>query len=275
MKKLLLCLAISSFTFSYLKAQITKKKVSATTSKEGKEDGDEKNKKPKYDAHWAGFDLGTLLLMNDAFSTDFGEHDYWKNNVLRSSNFNFNFLEYKIPILRQYIGLTTGLGLNFKSIAFREDYVLAHTTDSVYAVVDLTQTYRRNTLNSSYLTVPLMVDIATQKYQRNSFYFAAGLIGGMRIGSYTYRSGKFTNGDRFQNTIHSKYNLAPFTLEATVRIGYGAWGIYGTYQLNSLFKKGNTVAVMPISAGVTYNFSFAENPKKKKKKKDKDTEVKE
>lgn len=274
MKKLLFCLAMSSLSFNYLKAQITETKESSTVSKEEKDDDDD-DKKPEYDAHWAGFDLGALILMNDAFSTDFGEHDYWKNNVARSSAFNFNILEYKIPIFKQYIGLTTGLGLNFKTIAFREDYVIAHTADSIYAAMDLTQSYRVNTLNASYITVPLLLDIATKKHQRNSFYIAAGVIGGIRLGSYTLRSGKYANGDRFQNTIRSKYNLAPFTLEATARIGYGAWGIYGTYQLNSLFKKGNTVAVMPISAGVTYNFSFAENPKKKKKNKDEDSEIKE
>lgn len=277
MKKLLFCFALSSLSFNFLQAQITENKEKSAVSKEEKEDNDDddEDKKPEYDAHWAGFDLGALVLMNYAFSTDFGENDYWKNNFARSSSFNFNVLEFKVPIFKQYIGLTTGLGLNFKTIAFRNDYVLAHTNDSIYAFVDLTQTYRKNTLNASYITVPLLLDIATKKHQRNSFYIAAGVVGGMRIGSYTMRTGKYANGDHFQNTIRSKYNLAPFTLEATARIGYGAWGIYGSYQLTSLFKKGNTVTVMPISAGLTYNISFAENPKKKKMQKEEESGIKE
>lgn len=218
------------------------------------EEEDEERK--LYDAHWAGFDLGTLVLMSDFFKTDFVANDYWKNNVARSSVFNFNFFDYKFPIFKQYLGLTTGLGWNVSTIGLNKNYDIVHTADTIYAISNSIQTYRANTLNVQYLTVPLVLEFATKKEQKKSFYFAAGVIGGVRIFSNTRQTGKFTNGDRFDLNVRSKYNFAPFTLEATVRTGFGPFGLFATYNLNTLFKEGKTVAVYPFRTGITFNVDY-------------------
>ena len=227
------------------------------TDDEELEDVEEEEEERKlYDAHWAGFDLGTLVLMSDFFKTEFAANDYWKNNVARSSAFNFNFFDYKFPIFKQYLGLTTGLGWNVSTIGLNKNYDIVHTTDTIYAVSNSIQTYRVNTLNVQYLTVPLLLEFATKKEQKKSFYFAAGVIGGVRIFSNTRKTGKFNNGDRFDLNVRSKYNFAPFTLEATVRTGYGPIGLFATYNLNTLFKEGKTVAVYPLRTGITFNVDY-------------------
>ncbi len=217
---------------------------------------EEKEERKLYDAHWAGFDLGTLVLMSDFFKTEFVANDYWKNNVARSSVFNFNFFDYKFPIFKQYLGLTTGLGWNVSTIGLNKNYDIVHTIDTIYATSNSIQTYRANTLNAQYLTVPLLLEFASKKEQKKSFYFAAGVIGGVRIFSNTRKTGKFNNGDRFDLNVRSKYNLAPFTLEATVRTGFGPFGLFATYNLNTLFKDGKTVAVYPFRTGLTLNVDY-------------------
>ena len=221
-----------------------------------KEVDDEEKERKYYDGHWAGFDFGTLILMNDLFKTDFSSTPYWKNNVASSSTFSFNFVEFKVPIFKQYIGITTGLGWNISSVGLKNNYDLMHTDSSVYAVSNSSQSYKANTLNAHYLTAPLLLEFSTKMEQKKSFYFAAGVIGGVRIYSNTYQTGKFANGDHFRNYVRSKYNLAPFTLEATARLGYGAFGLFTSYNLTPLFQKDKTVSVYPFRAGFTVNIDY-------------------
>lgn len=210
----------------------------------------------RYDAHWAGFDIGTLILMSNGFNSSFENNPYWENNIGRSSSVNLNLLEYKLPIVKQYLGLTTGLGLAFSTVGFGDNYLLYHDQDTVFAVKDNLQSYRNNSLTATYLTVPLLLEFSTKAQQKKSFYVAAGVVGGLRIGSYTTKTGKYENGDRFQNVVRSKYNLNPVTLDATLRAGYGWIGLYASYQLNSLFKNNKTVDVFPFKVGVTFNVDF-------------------
>jgi TonB family protein len=226
------------------------------------EDDDEEITK-RYDAHWAGFDIGSLILMSEGFNSTFENNPYWQNNIGKSSSVNLNLLEYKLPIFKQYFGLTTGFGMAFSTIGFKDNYILYHDQDTVFAMKDTLQSYRNNSLTATYLTVPLLLEFTTKAKQKKSFYVAAGVIGGLRIGSYTTKTGKYENGDRFQNVVRSKYNLNPFTLDATLRAGYGFIGIYASYQLNSLFKNNKTVDVFPFKLGVTFNVDFFEKEKSK------------
>jgi TonB family protein len=219
------------------------------------EDDDVEERK-SYDGHWAGFDFGTLILMSDLFKTDFATNDYWKNNVARSSVFNFNFFDYKIPIFKQNLGLTTGLGWTISTIGLNQNYDISYTADTIFAVANVSQNYRANTLNVQYITIPLLLEFATKKEQKKSFYFAAGVIGGVRVFSNTRKTGRYTNGDRFDLNVRSKYNFAPFSLEATIRTGYGPIGLFATYNLNTLFKEGKTVAIYPFRTGITINIDY-------------------
>ena len=76
----------------------------------------------KYDPHWAGFDLGFVSMFrlneqtNSRFDTDFGTNGYWQIDPVKSLAINVNFLEYKFPIFKQYLGLTTGLGYGLTNL---------------------------------------------------------------------------------------------------------------------------------------------------------------
>lgn len=225
---------------------------------EGYEDieDDEEEERKSYDGHWAGFDFGTLILMSELFKTDFAANDYWNNNVARSSVFNFNFFDYKLPIFKQNLGLTTGLGWTISTIGLNQNYDISYTADTIFAAANLSQNYRANTINVQYITIPLLLEFATKKEQKKSFYFAAGVIGGVRVFSNTRKTGKYTNGDRFDLNVRSKYNFAPFSLEATIRTGYGPIGLFATYNLNTLFKEGKTVAIYPFRTGITINVDY-------------------
>lgn len=230
---------------------------------EGEGEDDEETLKKRLDGHWAGFDIGTLILLDQNLNSNFDENPYWKNAVNQSISLNLNLFEYKIPLIKQYLGITTGFGLGISTIGFKDNYLIQHNADTVFAVKDPNQNYRTNNLSATYLTAPLLLEFSSKAKQKKSLYVNAGLIGGIRIGSSTNKTGKFENGDRFQMVVRSKYNLAPFTLDATVRAGYGILGFYASYQMNSLFKQGKTVGVYPFKLGITLNVDYLEKKKTK------------
>ena len=236
---------------------------------------DEKEDKPSYEAHWAGMDIGSTILMNTDFGTDFStgtDNPWWENDIINSSTFSFNMFEYKLPIFKQYLGLTTGFGYRNTNISFRNNYRLSYNEDDVFGEIideeeESISEIKRNYLSAHYFTVPLLLEFATKVKGKKSFYFNTGVVGGVRFASSTTLKGKYDNGDKFTNVRRAQYNMNPIFLDASFRIGYGAFGLFGTYSLTTMFKTGaNTQAVHPLRVGVTWNWHYSGDDKSKKTK---------
>ena len=238
---------------------------------------DEKEDKPSYEAHWAGMDIGSTILINADFGTDFSsgtwlDNPWWENDIINSSTFSFNMFEYKLPIFKQYLGLTTGFGYRNTNISFRNNYRLSYNEDDVFGEIideeeESISEIKRNYLSAHYFTVPLLLEFATKVKGKKSFYFNTGVVGGVRFASSTTLKGKYDNGDKFTNVRRAKYNMNPIFLDASFRIGYGAFGLFGTYSLTTMFKTGaNTQAVHPLRVGVTWNWHYSGDDKSKKTK---------
>ncbi len=215
--------------------------------------GDNVERKPRSGAHWAGVDFGVSMLMNENFENSFSNNPYWENDAARSHVWNLNILERNFNFGTPYVGLTTGLGFSFTSVAFRNSYLLQSNADTVFAVSDTINTYTKNKLKSTYLTVPLMLEFNTSADEDRSFYLAAGVVGGVRLTQRLKRNGEF-QGTEFEERIKGDYNLNSFKLDAAARMGYGDWGVFANYSLLPLFNEGATVEVYPLTFGLSYNF---------------------
>jgi len=220
---------------------------------EFEEDTEEPTKSNKSEAHWAGLDLGFTMLMNDNFETSFPNNPYWENDAARSQVWNLNLFEHKFNFGTPYVGLTTGLGFSFTGTAFKDNYVLQSNADTVFATIDTVNIYSKNKLRASYLTVPLLLEFNTNADASRSFYFAAGVVGGVRLTSRIKRNGEF-EGREFEERIKGNYGLNSFKLDAAVRMGYGRWGVFANYALIPMFETDRTVNVHPLTFGLTLNF---------------------
>ena len=212
-----------------------------------------KKKRRRSEAHWAGIDFGFSMLMNSNFENKFDDHKYWENDPARSQTWNLNLLEHKFNFGTPYVGLTTGLGFSFTSVAFKDNYVLTDTPDTLMAVIDTVNTYTKNKLKASYLTVPLLLEFNTNADEEKSFYFAAGVVGGVRLTSKVKRKGEF-DGKDFEQKDKGKFGLNAFKLDGTVRLGYSHFGAFASYSLLPLFDEGKTVPVYPLTFGLSLNF---------------------
>ena len=246
----------SNLSFSQKIKTTLNSRVDSTTS-------DEKN---LYNAQWQGFDIGFI-------STNKSEQ--WSNKVIQSTSIGFNIFEHKIPLFKQYIGITTGLGFNFKTITFGDDYSFESTGSTIDLVTgnpslyDASATVKYSTLNQGFFQIPLLLDFSTKKSQKKSISLAVGVVGGIRLFTNHRLQGKYSNGDKFNNVIRDNkyFHTNLLSLDGMVRVAYGPIGLFGTYSLNGLFKNDAVEKISPISIGVSFNVQKTGSKKKSKGKK--------
>jgi hypothetical protein len=221
---------------------------------EGDFDFEEENNKSNK-AHWAGFELGAQMNTSGFldFNSSFASTPYWENNVAKSLVFNLNTFQHKFSLIKDVFGITTGYGFSFNNTELTSSYVLQHDADTVFAVANTTQEYRRNTIYSAYFTVPLLLDFTANKAYKKSFYVNAGVVGGVRMYSHQRVTGAYENGDKFENVTKSAFNLNTWMLDATVRMGYGYFGVFANYAVLGMFKEGTTAGVYPLRFGISFN----------------------
>ena len=218
---------------------------------EFEEDNDEPKSESSNDGHWAGVELGFTSLMNSENGNNFTNYPYWDNDEAKSTTWNFNFFEHKFNFgSKGHLGVTTGAGLSWTSLAFKDNYILSSSPDTVFATIDTLNVYSKNKLKATYFTVPLLLEFNAKP---NTFYFAAGVIGAVRIGSKTKRTGEI-DGNEFKLKTKATYGLESFKLDGTVRMGYGDLGVFANYSLLPLFDTTKTSEVYPLTFGLSLNF---------------------
>jgi hypothetical protein len=206
--------------------------------------------KKQLEAHWAGFEFGFTSLLNEAGKSEFPSNLYWRNDPVKSMVFNLNLFERKLSIWKNYVGITTGAGLSFAQIGLRNNYTLISTVDSVFAVIPAEQEdYKKNKLRATYLTIPLLLEFCDKVEKEDGFFLSVGVVGGVRIASSYKRT---TSDDK--DIRRANFDLNPFKLDATARIGFGAWGAFASYSLIPVFNTDKTIAVFPISFGLSLHF---------------------
>ncbi|WP_430405517.1 outer membrane beta-barrel protein [Fluviicola sp.] len=205
-----------------------------------------------FEAHWAGIEFGPTILLSGAMKSSFPDDKQWENDPGKSFSWNLNFAEYKFKIYKNYIGLTTGLGLNWTQIGLKNNLLFANS-DSLWTIQDTVNDYKKNKLRAVYLTVPLMLEFCTNGESDRGFYLAAGVIGGVRLGSSTKQ---VVEDDKTTNRSKTKgvYGLNAFRLDAAVKLGYKDIGVFANYNLLPLFDTDKTVGVYPLTFGLTVNF---------------------
>jgi hypothetical protein len=209
-------------------------------------------------ANWGGFDFGFVSTNSS---------DEWSNKMLQSSSIGINLIEYKVPIFKQYLGLTTGLGVNFRTITFQNKYAMVSTDSSIAlqegnpTLYDTLATIKYSNFNQGFVQIPLLLDFSTKTRQAKSFSIAAGVIGGLRMYANHQIRGKYSNGDKFSNQMRDdkKFHSNLLALDATVRVAYGAIGVFGTYSLTSLFHKDAAPKLNPFCVGISINVDYNED----------------
>jgi len=200
---------------------------------------------------WSGVDLGLSGFLSADNELNLPENlEQYDLDYAKSVSVHLNFIEHKFRLVKNYVGLNTGLGLEYNSYAFKNDVSLSVMQDTLLNVFDTVRNYDKNKLKATYLVMPLMLEFNTSKYAEKSVHLAVGIVGGWRIGS-KWKHQYETDEERVKNKVKSHYHLNPFKYSAAVRVGYGGLTVFANYGLSTLFEKDKGPELYPFNVGIT------------------------
>lgn len=218
------------------------------------EDKDKDNDSKDFKGHWAGFEFGLNNYVNSDFSmTRTAETEFMDINTGKSWNFNFNFAQYSFPVISDRFGVISGMGIEWSNYHFENQNTIKKI-DGIIQPVDLTVEPIKNRFQTTYLTIPLIVEAQILKGNRNDrLYVAGGLIGGIKLFSNT--KVKYNeDGAKQKDKNRGDYYLRPFRYAVTGRIGYKMVKLYFNYYLTSLFLDERGPELYPVATGLAITF---------------------
>lgn len=210
--------------------------------------GKHKNKNPKdFEGHWEGLEFGFNGFDQPDYDM-YATKDFMSLNQGKSIEVDFNFYELNIGLIDSYVGLVSGVGLNFNSYRFENPYTLVKGTNMTEPVLLGYDDLSKTKLAVSYLNIPLLFEVQVPvNHGKDRLYMSAGVIGGVKIGSHT----KVKHGDT-KDKDHDGFNLNPFKYEATARIGYKDFGLFAKYSQNPLFQANKGPVLTPFTIGISF-----------------------
>lgn len=202
--------------------------------------------------HWAGFSLGINSYVGANFNPIIPANaEGLKVNTNKSLEVNLNLLQLGVPIIKNHIGLVTGIGFKWNNYRFRNSQIRLHSDSSaIYYSIDTIKSYTKSKLGVTYIKVPLLLEFQLPIRGGDEIYLSAGIEGGLKIGARTRMKTNSGEKEKKKNDFH----ISPYTLSTVAYFGYGNLGIYASYNLQTLFQKQEGPELYPYSIGVSLNF---------------------
>lgn len=208
-----------------------------------------RKKSTKMSGHFVGVGAGALYTTNNF--TNFNDAGGMK--VTFSNEISWNPIGYTLPVIKEYLGLTTGLGMTWRNLHLGDNNHLINT-NNVTSVAPAPEgiSYYYSRLRMFDLNVPVYLEIHPEaKYD---FY----LMGGVLFGINTFTSYKVkykdVNDKKVKVAEGKDYNVNPFSLNYVIQMGWDDIGVYAKYTPTSLFKKDKGPNVQTFSAGLILTF---------------------
>ncbi len=215
-----------------------------------KETSDTKSNNPV----WSGFGINANGFLNAekklASNTELG---FLELDPAKSLGIQLNLFEKRFPIIKGYLGVTTGLGFQWNRYALKNNVDITATNDTIFGIENTTKNYTKNTLSSVYLQAPLLLQINTNNDANESWTISAGIVGGIRIGGMQKTKWE-VEGDNNKNKTKDDFNFRPFSASLMALIGYGNWNLYMTYNLTDVFNEGSALSLRGVNAGILLSF---------------------
>lgn len=204
---------------------------------------------PKMEPHWAGLGWGFLNV------TDGNQLNNINGVSIQSekaNEFYFNLAEKILPIYRNNLGITTGLGFNWKTFYLDTDQYFSEV-NGVTTLQNLSGSpvyYSR--LRMFYITVPLLFEWQPTVGSNRKFFISAGVVGG--VNTMASSKAKYKDASAVRYHKEKDLNAAPITLDAMAQIGYGSWSVYAKYSPYGIFQSQKGPEIKAVSLGATLNF---------------------
>lgn len=247
--------------------------------KEGQQNGkdkvvkvgpDKSKKKPKnITTNWGILDLGLSnyddrtnyantgsYLVNRPGYPALDEHDF-KLRTEKSINVNIWFFIQKLNLVKHYVNLKYGLGLElnnyrYKSaISYKEGGLVPYTvntqTNAPFIFRD-SISFTKNKLAADYLTVPLMLNFASNPYSSKR---GVSLSVGVSVGYLYSQRNKQKSEERGKWINKGEYDLEKFKFSYIAELGLGPVRLYGSFSPHSMYER--SMDIRPYTVGFRFS----------------------
>lgn len=207
--------------------------------------------KTDYPSATAGNYLVNRPGTGDLSATDF------RLRTIKSVNVNIWFFMQRLNLIKHYVNLKYGAGLELNNYRFKQDITLRESGANPYSPMqqinhyfifrDSTD-YRKDKLAADYITIPLMLNFRTNpNYNDKGISISAGVSVG-----YLYSSRNKQISSAFgKHKHHGDYDLQQWKFAYVAELGLGPVHLYGSYSPNSIFQNG--IKLMPYNVGVRFS----------------------
>ncbi len=171
----------------------------------------------------------------------------------KSININIWLVMQKLSLIKQNVNLKYGLGLElnnyrFRSpISFKENGVIPYSgglqTNAPFVFRDSIN-FSKNKLAADYLTVPLMLNFATNGGKKGKSKLSASF--GVSAGYLYSQRNKQISDERGKEKNKGDYDMERFKFSYIGEIGLGSLKFYGSYSPKSIFERGLDIKTFNI-----------------------------
>lgn len=179
------------------------------------------------------------------------------DNITNSWRLEFNPFEYRQKILGEFLGITTGVGLDWWRIAVESNHELNfdETTDQVVANIlpEDSLDVQKHRLDAIYLRVPVLVSFRTSKKPDEGLHIEAGVVGGYRLVGQYFR--EFRQFNQITTNTDKNFPFNGFSVNARFAFGYGNVSVVGEAGLIPTFAETRAPALHSGSVGIHFAFN--------------------
>jgi hypothetical protein len=155
------------------------------------------------------------------------------------------------------LSLAFGIGVGTSNMYFKKMRVdiAATSTKLPFVNLDSADRFKKYKLTTAFLEIPLEFRYtANPDNERKSLKFAIGVKAGTLLNAHTKgknlenKNGTAIGGYTSKISTKTFFNTTRFA--ATARIGYGNFSLFGSYQINNVFKDGVAAEIKPFQIGL-------------------------
>ncbi|MBP6430182.1 MAG: PorT family protein [Ferruginibacter sp.] len=155
------------------------------------------------------------------------------------------------------LSLAFGIGVGTSNMYFKKMSVdiASSATKLPFVNLDSADRFKKYKLTTAFLEIPLEFRYtANPDNERKSLKFAVGIKAGTLLNAHTKgknlenKNGTAIGSYTAKVSTKSFFNTTRFA--ATARIGYGNFSLFGSYQINNVFKDGVAPEIKPFQIGL-------------------------
>ncbi|MFC2114626.1 GIN domain-containing protein [Bacteroidota bacterium] len=222
-----------------------------------KEQKNHKEKEEEFEyKSWAGIGFGINGYLNPMNSTEVPlNYNFLDLNYGIPVGVELNLFEKDIPIIDEYVQIVTGLGFDFTNYRFSNNTRLLYNPDSIAGIIDSQLQYSKTKLRVTYLTLPVLLELNTNKNPKKALHISAGILIGYNLNTKS-KIVYVQDGNKKKVKTKEDYHINPLRYGLTGRIGIGEnVALYANYAFSPLFLEGEGPELNPFTVGLQFLFN--------------------